>query len=1246
MKISVRSIKKIVALVLALALIISTAPVQRSNAAGGSIVVSTQSELNAALKSGKYSKITLRTDAAGTIKIKAGDYGNVSLVVDAPNATIRNNAVAKKVYILGAKKFAEYASGNVISIRAEQTKFVTDENAEVKRLGVAKDDAQVTIENKGSIGKVNVTKSAEIDLKQNGTLDKIYLKAETDLSVTGTSEQQTTLAVYEGAAGSFVEASVGVKAVAYADAAISLGEGAENSSVSVKGGNAEVAVENKTEAEIMITDSEKGVTSVSAGEEAKIKGDDVQTTEPETTPAPTTAPTSTPAPTPEPTPTAPVVDNSGNYSGGGSSSGSTGDSGSSGNSGNSGNSGTTPVEEEKTPADLGKVTHSWEDYLKTGGKDKTLEVNDKAVENAIRTYIGKSEGDILLSDVYELTYLYINSYYDIGKTDGNVTVYDPKDISVLSEMINLQELYIYQAEFSDITVLKNLKELQQLTITNAKINDLSPLKELPYLKRLNLTGFTELDMTVIYELKGLTELTLNNTGFKNIAALAVLPNLQFLSIEGNGITDLSGLDKLEKLNNINVSNNQGIEDFSPIFKKDMVGLGVSNTKFNEYSKLSQFTELKSLSAESNGIKDISWLKTLTKLKSLVLNDNAGIDNFTPISNLNELIVLRLNKCDITDISFLKGLNNLQNLYLENNTITDVSVLLGLENLRFVSLMWNPDAIAGSVSQLRAAKISVNYTSQSQQYYSGKKSWSDYVAEGGQDKKLVFKDERLKIAVEQELDSQNKIRKEDDELWLSDVYELTDLNITGRGITDITPLGEFANLRLLIANNNSITDISPLASLKNLTSLYLIYDSGIKDFSVLKELKNLRILELRGNTNFNDISIITGLSYLTNLGIFSTGITSLEGIEKLTQLRSLNVSSVVNADLDLTPAYALKGLSDFGAVFNSESLSKACDNLPNLNYIRVEAQNSMDLSPLKKLTNLSNIELSAYYEGIQDLSVLGELNNLRGANIIGSAIEDISFVKKLENLSSLMIQNSMVEDISALNGKTSLTSLMIRTSKVKDVSALSGLTNLTSLTLETNFIEDISPLMNLNKLKSLALDSNPISSISCLNSMKPDNKLNISLNSTTVLESEIEEVENVNNMLIISSNFLYPDEEEEDQTIAWHDDKLALAVAEIMFKEGMIDEATGSAIKVKDAYKVIRLDLSGKDIDDIQDLDNFQNLVWLDISNNNIAEIRSLAGYDGHKNLNRLIYIDMSNNKIVEPYYIYCNTRIIGNQRLD
>jgi internalin A len=102
--------------------------------------------------------------------------------------------------------------------------------------------------------------------------------------------------------------------------------------------------------------------------------------------------------------------------------------------------------------------------------------------------------------------------------------------------------------------------------------------------------------------------------------------------------------------------------------------------------------------------------------------------------------------------------------------------------------------------------------------------------------------------------------------------ISNLDLLGNQISDLTPLGELDSLQILYLEQNLISDITPLSGLSGLIGLFIM-DNQISDVSPLIGLTNLRHLYL-DNNQINDISPLSAFTDLDNLSLSDNMITEL------------------------------------------------------------------------------------------------------------------------------------------------------------------------------------------------------------------------------------------------------------------------------------------------------------------------------------------------------------------------------------
>ena len=283
------------------------------------------------------------------------------------------------------------------------------------------------------------------------------------------------------------------------------------------------------------------------------------------------------------------------------------------------------------------------------------------------------------------------------------------------------------------------------------------------------------------------------------------------------------------------------------------------------------------------------------------------------------------------------------------------------------------------------------------------------------------------------------------ITVEEMERLEELNITNRGIQDLTGLQFATNLNELFLGTwwenagNQISDLSPIAGLVELRDLRLD-ENPISDLSPLKNLKNLTRLVCR-DTPVSDLSPLAGLINL--------------------RLIFLNANPNIS---DLSP---LSGLI-------------------NLEVLHFTDNKISDLSPLAECINLRGI--LSWGNPVSDLSPLTQLPKLDDLNICGGKISDLTPLADFTSLKELYFANNEISDISPLARLTGLNRLNLEDNDISGVSPLASLTNLKWLNLDDNDISDISPLAGLTNLTWLNLSNNEISNFSPLDGLRENIKL--------------------------------------------------------------------------------------------------------------------------------------------------------------
>ncbi|MCM1060271.1 MAG: leucine-rich repeat domain-containing protein [Eubacterium sp.] len=226
------------------------------------------------------------------------------------------------------------------------------------------------------------------------------------------------------------------------------------------------------------------------------------------------------------------------------------------------------------------------------------------------------------------------------------------DINAISNFTNLTKFHILiNNQISDISILSDLTNLEELTIIGGKISDISALENLNNLKCLDLNRNQIRDISVISKLMKLEELDLSNNKINDISALKSLTNLKVLDLSNNQISDINNLNDLTILKFLNLRGNQ----------------------IYDINALKELTECEVLHLGANQIDNIDALKNLTKLNALSINSNK-ITEIAVLNDMTSLTVLNLQKNPISQ----KDVNDLKKELNQCNIFDRYTLLHGCE----------------------------------------------------------------------------------------------------------------------------------------------------------------------------------------------------------------------------------------------------------------------------------------------------------------------------------------------------------------------------------------------------------------------------------------------------------------------------------------------------------------------------------------------------------------------------------------
>ena len=662
------------------------------------------------------------------------------------------------------------------------------------------------------------------------------------------------------------------------------------------------------------------------------------------------------------------------------------------------------------------------------------------------------------------------------------------DITPLAGLVNLKELNLWANDIVDVSALTDLVNLEILTLGSNNISDITALAGLVKLERLSLSGNDISDVSALSGLVNLLALSLGNNSIADVSPLANLVGLERLFISENPVANAGVLYPLtqqdppvaididvsvieipdEKLafalrrvldleadDNITIEEMQRLDSIfgAPADRSDDARVLVRRKPPRPVSH----TYGVGLKQERlHGINDLTGLEYATNLRFLHLYSVGDISDFSPIQNLSDLISLRLEGGEISDISFLSSnlesltrlgfprnsiedispvanLVNLEQLSLDNNNIEDISPLENLVNLGYLYITDNniedvsPLANLVDLAWLYLANNPILDTSP---------IFPLLKANGGKIKLDSIDIEVIKPVIIEFPDTHlaSELRRE---LGLASDADIT----TG----DMARLVSFHP-----DSEESITDLTGLEYAWNITELILDSQTELNDLTLLSTLLTLTVLDLE-NTSITDLSFLHSLGALTRLSLKGSGIVDVSPLEHLVNLTNLGLQS--NSIVDVSPLRSLVNLTILALQSNSIVDVSPLVDLVNLTYLGLFDNPILDTSPLYPFTQQDppvdiDIEvMEAVIVEVPDTRLASELRRELGlasdADITSGDMARLTFLT--------VSPGWVLKDLTGLEYAINLTRLyshrtdpLSETESLSDLSLLEGLTSLTDL----------------------------------------------------------------------------------------------------------------------------------------------------------------------------------------------------------
>jgi len=619
-----------------------------------------------------------------------------------------------------------------------------------------------------------------------------------------------------------------------------------------------------------------------------------------------------------------------------------------------------------------------------------------------------------------------------------------------SDTLHIDETEMVEGMFRDTIMLRknySYRLLQRIASeteidisNNLNIRSLSPLAQMGDIRKVNCANTMVDDLGPLRNLIGIESLDCSGTSVTSLAPMQYSVSLKSLDIHATLIADIDAVAHLRNLQEFNFSYTptDSIEMLSGL--RNLIDIRFHNTLISDIEPLSSLDNLRIINCSGTYIKKLDALQPLHKLQRLYIS-NTSVSELSPLSSLQELQTIYLDSTNVSSLQALSGLSTLERIYCDNTGIT------GSKANKFMAENPNTLVVYESVALAR---------------------WWDAMSVEWQN---IFRDLII-------LDSTPGKEQ------LHQAVKITEVNIAGKTIKSLVPLGTLVYLSSLDCSNTDITDIWPLSDHIDLHTLNCS-NTAISSCEGLRDLHNLKYLDI-SNTQIEDIQCLSRIKNLDKLNISNTGVGNINVFEsnsidlihadgsavdlkEVIKFKKDNPECVIVYQTEILEPWWLGLNSAWQDVFSSAAAIKnspdalGLQRIADLEEIDLGQRKNMgSLEPLQKLYQLRSLKMNDTQ--ISDLSPLESVFTLETFIMSDNPIDNISPISGLVNLKHIEFENTPVSDLIPLVGLTKMEILNMAGTQIKKLNEISVLSNLRQISFYNTGIKSLSPLEPLTSLE--------------------------------------------------------------------------------------------------------------------------------------------------------------------------------------
>ena len=209
-----------------------------------------------------------------------------------------------------------------------------------------------------------------------------------------------------------------------------------------------------------------------------------------------------------------------------------------------------------------------------------------------------------------------------------------RDLTPLTNMVDLKEVYLQHNAVNDLTALSSLRSLSILDVSYNLLTTLNP----------------------IFKCTSLIEIDAGNNTLTSLAGIGSLSALEILKVPANTISDVEPVSECVNLRELNISSNMISEITSLGALFSLETLNFSRNTVVDLPEFAVDCALITIDGSHNLITSLDALEGLENLNNVFMDYNTEISSVSPLTSCYRLIQVKVYGTNVDDVSELLDMN--------------------------------------------------------------------------------------------------------------------------------------------------------------------------------------------------------------------------------------------------------------------------------------------------------------------------------------------------------------------------------------------------------------------------------------------------------------------------------------------------------------------------------------------------------------------------------------------------------------